>query len=224
MAYTSLTTQPHSRQIARPKPKIFFFLSLPQLALNGTLQPQSLIQIMSVFSSLPKLQIILNESMASLMTGLMRYVIIFRHIQPQMNASRIPKCCMKMIGYNSSKQWKSKYMTTKNVVIGLSCYAKIYLLASKRLWPFGLSNARVFLTVRSINIRLDYVRTEVNKLGDWITGTLMLLLLHGLAFNCCLLLQRFMVLNPRASILFLHSLSQLGCTSLHGASCRHQSQ
>jgi hypothetical protein len=33
----------------------------------------------------------------------------------------------------------------------------------------------------------------------------MLLLLRGLAFNCCLLLQRFMVSNPRALILFLHS-------------------
>ncbi len=50
--------------------------------------------------------------------------------------------------------------------------------------------------VRSTNTRLDYARTEANKLGDWITGTLMLLLLHGLVFDCCLLLQRFMVSNP----------------------------
>ncbi len=46
------------------------------------------------------------------------------------------------------------------------------MLASKQLWPVGLSNARGFLTVCSTNTRLDYGRTEVNKLGDWITGTL----------------------------------------------------
>jgi hypothetical protein len=46
---------------------------------------------------------------------------------------------------------------------------------------------------------------EVNKHGDWITGILTLLLLRGLAFDCSLLLQRFMVSNPRALILFLHS-------------------
>jgi hypothetical protein len=97
-------------------------------------------------------------------------------------------------------------MTMKNIVIGLSCYAKIYLFASKQLWPFGLSNARGFLMVHSTNTRLDYACMEVNKLEDWITGILMLLLLLGLALDCCLSLQRFTVLNPRASILFLCSL------------------
>ncbi len=77
---------------------------------------------------------------------------------------------------------------------------------SKQLWPFGLSNARGFLTVCSTKRRLHYACTEVNKLGDWITGTLMLPLLHGLAFNCSLLLQRFTVLNPRVLITFLCSL------------------
>ncbi len=76
---------------------------------------------------------------------------------------------------------------------------------SKRLWPYDLSNARDFPTKCLTNTRLDCVSTEVNKHGDWTTGILTLLLLRGLVFDCCLLLQGFMVSNPRALILFLHS-------------------
>ncbi len=78
------------------KAKAFFFsLSLPWLALDGTLQPWFLIQTMSIFTLLPKLQMISNISMASLMTWLMRYVIIFRHTQPQMNHLCILRCFAK---------------------------------------------------------------------------------------------------------------------------------
>ena len=60
----------------------------------------------------------------------------------------------------------------KNVTIGILCYAKIYLLAWKQVWLFGLSNSRDFLTVHSTNTRLDYARTEVSKLGTGLLGHL----------------------------------------------------
>ena len=97
VAYTSSTTQPHSQRISRPKPKLSFSLSLLWLGFDGTLQLQSLFQIMSIFPLLPKLQMTLNKSMASLMTRLMRYIIMFRHVRLQTNSSLILKCCVKMI-------------------------------------------------------------------------------------------------------------------------------
>jgi hypothetical protein len=95
VAYTSSPTQHQSQRITRPKPKLSFLS--PRLVLDGTLQPRSLIQTMSIFPLFPKLQMISNKSMASLMTRLMRYVIIFRRTQPQMNHSRILRCFVKMI-------------------------------------------------------------------------------------------------------------------------------
>ncbi len=103
-------------------------------------------------------------------------------------------------------------MTTKLVVTGISCCVQIYLLALKQSWLFGHSNERDFpmerlLSIR-LSIRLDYALTEVNKLGVKTTGILMLLLLHGLVFDFCLLWLRSMASNLKASISFLHSLKQ----------------
>ncbi len=97
VAYTSSTTQPHSRWIARPKPQLFFsvFTSVGARWNFATLIPHSDNECLSFVA---KMQMISNKSMAPLMTGLMIYVFIFRHIQPQTNASGIPKCCVKMIG------------------------------------------------------------------------------------------------------------------------------
>ncbi len=99
-------------------------------------------------------------------------------------------------------------MTTKLVITGISCCVQIHLLALKQSWLFGHSNERDFPMERLISIRLNYALTEVNKLGFKTNGILMLLLLHGLVLDFCLLWLRFMASNLKASILFLHSLKQ----------------
>ena len=139
-----------------------FSLSLPQLALDWTLQPRSLLQIMSVFPLLPKLQMILNKSMASLMTQLMRYVIVFRHTQPQMNHSCFSGASWKwshkiLWSYGSQYMWTQRLLSLDSHVM-----QKMYLSMSNQLWPYGLSNASNFLTERWTNTRLDCACTEVN--------------------------------------------------------------
>jgi hypothetical protein len=73
-----------------------------------------------------------------------------------------------------------------------------YLSVLKQSWPFGHSSARGFPMECLISIKPDYVLMEVNRLGVKMTGILMLLSLHGLAFDFCLLWPRFMVSNLKA--------------------------
>ncbi len=90
----------------------------------------------------------------------------------------------------------------------LSCCVQIYLLALKQSWLFGHSNERDFPMERLTSIRLNYALMEVNKLGVKTTGILMLLLIHGLVFDFCLLWLRSTASNLKASVSFLHSLKQ----------------
>jgi hypothetical protein len=60
-------------------------------------------------------------------------------------------------------------------------------LGAKQSWLFGHSSARGFPMECLISIKPDYVLMEVNRPGVKTTGILMILSLHGLAFNFCLL-------------------------------------
>ena len=138
----------------------------------------------------------------------MQYVTKFKPTQLQMSHLHTLRCFARLIIHNSLKQWRSKYLTTRLVVTGISCCVQTYLLALKQSWPSGHSNERGFPTEHWISIRPDYVPTEVNKLGVKTTGILMLLLLHGPAFDFCSSWPRFMASTLKASILFSHSLRQ----------------
>ncbi len=63
-------------------------------------------------------------------------------------------------------------------------------LGAKTIMANGHSNSSNPLTERSISIRPDYVLMEVVRLGVKTTGTHMLLSLHGLVFDFCVLTLR----------------------------------
>ncbi len=150
-----------------------------------------------------------NRSMVSSATWLMLHVIKFKPTQLPISHSRTHKCFERLIIRNSLKQWRSKLAFTRIIVTGISCCKKTYLLALRQSLPFGCSNASSSPTEHSISIRPKYVLMEVNRLGVKTTGTYMLLLLHGLVFSFSLLSPRFMVLNWKASTLFLHFLRHI---------------
>jgi hypothetical protein len=131
--------------------------------------------------------------MVSLMTRLMLCAIKFKPTHIPMSHSHTHKCFERLIIQNSLKQWRSKLAIMRIIVSGISCYVKTYLSALRQSWPFGCSNASNSPTEHSISIRPNYVLMEVNRLRVKTTGTHMLLLLHGLVFDFCLLLPRFMV-------------------------------
>ncbi len=147
--------------------------------------------------------------MVSLTTWSMLYAIKFKPTKLPMNHSRTHKCFERLIIQNSLRQSRSKLAITRIVVTGISCYVKTYLLVLRQSWPFGCSNASDSPTECSISIRPDYVLMEVNRLGVKTTGTHMLLSLHGLVFDVCLLLPWFTILNWNALTLFLHFLRQI---------------
>jgi hypothetical protein len=139
----------------------------------------------------------------------MLYAIKFKPTQLPMSHAHTHKCFERLIKQMFLKQWRSKLAITRIIVTGISCYVKTYLSTLRQSWLFGCSNTSNSPMEHSISIRPDYVLMDVNRLGVKTTGTHMLLSLHELVFNFCLLPPKFIVSNQKASTLFLHLLRQI---------------
>jgi hypothetical protein len=133
----------------------------------------------------------------------------FKPTQLPMSHSRTHRCFKRLIIQNSLKQWRSKLAITRIIVTGISRCKKTYLLLLRQSWLFGCSSASSSPMECSMRIRPNYVLMEVNRLGVKTTGAHNLLSLHGLVFDFCLLLPKFMVSNQKASTLFFHFLWQI---------------
>ncbi len=151
----------------------------------------------------------LNRSMVSLTTRLMVYVIKFKPKQLSMSHSGTHKCFKKLIIQNSLKQWRLKSAITRIIVTGISCCKKDLPLGAKSIMAIWLFKRKQFPD-RMLNKHKAQLCAHGGQQtwgqDYWDTHAPVI---TWASVDFCLLSPRFMVLNQKASTLFLHFLRQI---------------